>query len=164
MQRKAMTARLELWRHLVDRLSIEATRRGGRAEEDLDIVVMYPPQDSGEVVRVLRYIDETGLDQTIMIECGFAFRVAESLNEDEHIDYVMTTVTAVLDGNAAEIAEVAADGTWLHHASAITTPTGGGMTRIAPAWHLKEVPVDHEHRRPIDPWPRPAGAETFPPA
>jgi hypothetical protein len=43
-------------------------------------------------------------------------------------------------------------------------PTTLGMTHLAPVFHLREVPVDHEHRRQIDPWPRPAGTETFPPA
>jgi hypothetical protein len=163
MQGKGMTMRLDLWRQVANRLSTEATGRGGRAEVDDDVAYLYPPQDSGEPLRVLRGIDETGLDQTIFIEAGFAFHAAESLNDTDAIEHVATTVIAVLDGHAAEVAQVAADGTWLHHASIITTPTGGGMTRMAPAWHLREVPVDHEHRRQIDPWPRPAGAETFPP-
>jgi hypothetical protein len=156
--------RIELWRQLAERLSAEATQRGGQAEIDDDAAELYPPEDSGEPVRVYRGIDPTGTDQTVFIRAGFAFQVAKSLNEGEHLDYVMATVLAVLDGNAAEVAEVAADGTWLHHASVITTPTGGGNTRMAPAWHLKDVPVDHEHRGQVDPWPRPAGTEAFPPS
>jgi hypothetical protein len=70
----------------------------------------------------------------------------------------------VLDGHAAEVAEIAADGTWLRHGSQYTTPTiSGRHVRPVLAWHLKDLPTDHEHVRPVDPWPRPAGTETFPP-
>jgi hypothetical protein len=149
---------IKLWRQMAGRLSGEAARRGGRADVDDDTAYLYPPSASGEPVRVLRGIDPTGTDQTIFIAAGFAFQVAESLNNTDDIDYVLTTAVAVLDGHAAEVAEVAEDGTWLNHGSVLATPAGGGMRRLAPAWHLKDVPVHHEHRRQIEPWPRPAGS------
>lgn len=146
----------------VDRLSGEAARRGGTAIEDIDVVTLQPPQDSGELVRVVRYVNKTETDQTVRIETGFAYRLAASLNDPDDIDHVCMTVFAILDGHATEVAEVAKDGTWLGYAAAVETPDGGAQraTRPAPAFHLAGVPVDHEHRRQIDPWPRPAGSQT----
>lgn len=149
---------------MVDRLSGEATRHGGEAIEDPDMITLRPPQDSGELVRVIRYTNETGEDETVRVETGFAYRLALSLNGEDGPDRVCTTVVAILDGCATEVAEIAADGTWLNTACTVERPDGGRQrrTQIAPAWHLKGVPVDHEHGRQIDPWPRPAGDETVP--
>jgi hypothetical protein len=150
--------RLDLWHQMAERLSVEATRRGGQADANDDAISLYPPQDFGEPVRVLRYIDQTGTDQTVMMESGFAFKVAESLNDTDDIEYVVRTVVAILDGHATEVAEIGADGAWLHHGSTISTPTiSVGMKRRAPAWRLKDVPVEHKHVRQIDPWPRASG-------
>src|SRR6266542_3429705 len=128
----------EEWRELVDRITREAGRRGGAAVEDLDMASLQPPQDSGELVRVIHYADETGTDQTVIVETGFAFRHAVSLNGE--------------------------DGAWLHVVNHVDTPGGEWQesTHPAPAFHLKDMPVDHEHRRRIEPWPRPAGDETLP--
>ncbi len=156
----------KLWRQLVDRLSNQATRRGGVAIEDPGMLTLQPPQDSGELVRATLYTDESGTDRTVIVTTGFAHRLTASLNDPDDVDYVCMMVVAVLGGHAAEVAEVAADGTWLNVASVVETPDGGAQrgTQIAPAWHLKGRPVDHEHRRQIDPWPRPAGNETSPEA
>jgi hypothetical protein len=154
------------WHELVDRLAQEASRRGGTAVEDLDVVILQPPQDSGEPVRVLRYVDESGNDQTVFIECGFAFRHAVSLNGEDGPEWVATTVVAILDGHAYEAAQISKDDTWLHVVHHIDTPGDEWQesTHLAPAFRLREVPVDHEHRRQIEPWPKPAGSETFPPS
>jgi hypothetical protein len=152
----------ELWRELVDRLSAEATRRGGTAIEDVDMVTLQPPQDSGELVRATLYHDESGTDLTVIVTTGFAYQLAASLNDAGDLDYVNMTVVAILDGQATEAVEVAKDGTWLNVVSTIETPDGGARrsTQVAPAFHLAGAPVDHQHARRIDPWPRPTGAET----
>ncbi len=154
----------EEWRGLVDRITREAGQRGGAAVEDLDMVSLQPPQDSGELVRVIHYADETGTDQTVIVETGFAFRHAVSLNGEDGAEWVATVVVAILDGHAFEIAQVGKDGTWLHVVNHVDTPGGEWQesTHPAPAFHLKDMPVDHEHRRRIEPWPRPAGDETLP--
>src|SRR6266511_2195067 len=73
---------------------------------------------------------------------------------------------AALDGRATEVVEIAKAGTWLNVVSTVETPDGGARqsTQVAPAFHLAGAPVDHEHVRRIDPWPRLADAETFPEA
>ena len=108
-------------------------------------------------MRVTRYTNDTGEEETVRVETGFAYRLALSLDGTDGPDDVCTTVVAILDGHAAEIAEVAADGTWLNTACTVDRPDGGRQrrTQIAPAWRLKGAPVDHEHRRKIDPWPAP---------
>src|SRR6266511_4396736 len=156
----------ELWRELVNRLSNEATRRGGTAIEDIDMLTLQPPQDSGETVRTTLYHDESGTDLTVIVTTGFAYQLAASLNDPDDVDYVGMTVVAILDGRATEVVEIAKDGTWLNVVSTVETPDGGARqsTQVAPAFHLAGAPVDHEHVRRIDPWPRLADAETFPEA
>jgi hypothetical protein len=153
----------ELWRELVGRLSGEATRRGGTAIEDVDMVTLHPPQDAGELVRATLYHDESRTDLTVIVTTGFAYQLAASLNDTDDLDYVAMTVVAILDGQATEVAEVAKDGTWLNVVSTVETPDGGARrsTQVAPAFHLVGARVDHEHRRQIDPWPRSAGDEAF---
>jgi len=134
------------------------TRRGGSAILDTDMLTMEPPVDSGEMVRAIRFSDQSGEDQTVTITTGFAFRTAVSLNSEGGPENVYRTVVAILDGYAAEVAEVAADGTWLNVAATIEPPDGRNRrsTQMAPAMRLTGLPVDHEHRRQIDPWPRPS--------
>jgi hypothetical protein len=148
------------WRQVVDRLMTEAARRGGEAIEDPDMVTLRPPQDSGELVRVLRYTDESGTDQTVFIETGFAYRLPVSLNGEDGAEDVFTTIVAILDGHATEVAEISVDGVWLNTACTVDRPGEGVQRRtiIAPAWHLKGASVDHEHVRQIDPWPPPTSS------
>lgn len=86
------------------------------------------------------------------------------LNGKDGPDDVYRTVVAILDGHAAEVAEVAEDGTWVNVAVLVQTKDGGNRrsTQIAPAWHFKGLPVDHEHQRQIEPWPQVKGGETVP--
>jgi hypothetical protein len=151
---------LSNWHDLVDRLTLETGRRGGAAVEDLDVLTLQPPLDSGEPVLVTLYTDETGTDLTVVITAGFAFRHAVSLNGEDGPEWVTTTVVAILDGNAYEIAQIGQDGSWLHVMNHIDTPGEEWQesTHPAPARHLRDQPVDHEHRRRVEPWPRPAGA------
>jgi hypothetical protein len=96
----------------------------------------------------------SGIDQTgTRVE---SFRTVVSLNGEAGAENVYRTVVAILDGYAAEVAEIAADGTWLNVAATIEPPDGRNRrsTQLAPALRLKGVPVDHEYRRQIDPWPR----------
>jgi hypothetical protein len=149
----------EAWNLVVDRLSREAARRGGEAIEDPDTITLRPPQDSGETIHATLYHDGTYTDLTVMIETGFAYRLAVGFNDDEAPDDVVGSVVAVMDGYATEVAEVAEDGTWLNIASTLDQPGSGNRrsTRYAPVFRLTGAPVDHEHVRHIDPWPRSVG-------
>src|SRR6266540_1148143 len=68
----------KLWRQLVDRLSNQATRRGGVAIEDPGMLTLQPPQDSGELVRATLYTDESGTDRTVIVTTGFAHRLTRA--------------------------------------------------------------------------------------
>jgi hypothetical protein len=94
-----------LWSNVVDQLSHEVARRGGAAIEDPGTLTLQPPQESGELVRVTLYTDESGTDRTVIVTTGFAHTLTASLNDPDDVDYI------------------------------------------------QNVPVDHEHRRQIDPWP-----------
>jgi hypothetical protein len=147
-----------VWSEVVDRLFSEAGRRGGVAMLGDDEVTMQPPTKSGEIIRVTRYSDETGEDQHVAITTGFACLLAVSLNGENAPQSVLEVITAIMNGHASEVAEVAEDGTWLNTASLVQIENGNSMrsTQIAPSDHLKGIPVHHEHRRQIDPWPQPS--------
>jgi hypothetical protein len=124
------------------------------------MITLQPPPDSGELIRASLYHDESRTDWTVFVTTGFAHRLAASLNDPDDVDYVCQMVVAVMDGHATEVAEIAADGTWLHVASTVETPDGSAQrgTQIAPTARLSGAPVDHEHVRRIYPWPRRIGS------
>src|SRR6266498_1534065 len=93
----------KLWRQLVDRLSNQATRRGGVAIEDPGMLTLQPPQDSGELVRATLYTDESGTDRTVIVTTGFAHRLTATLQGRDDVQDVCMMVVARRGGRAADV-------------------------------------------------------------
>jgi hypothetical protein len=129
------------WTEIVADLSSLANGRSGSVFTDVGYVQLRPPDGRGEVIEVWACDDGTALVKT-----GMAFLIGVTFTDE---GAVLKVVTAIMDGLAGEIADIAATGQWLGVTSYADPPTGRiEASRVT----VPGMAVHHRHERRISPW------------
>jgi hypothetical protein len=129
------------WERCRERLREEAVGRGGTAYLH-DWAINLAPRLRGEHVHVTRSDDGYA-----KVETGFVTSTLASFLDLDDPHSVLSVVRAVMDGRAAEYADVSADGRWLDVHFRIDLLGGNGIGDARP-----DKPTAYSFERRLERW------------